>query len=254
MTLWRNTFQIPRMLTAGEASILRRFSPVPKVTVCLVFLVLSVSFGRYDWMGCMVFACIPFFIALTAEVPVCDLLKRCCMAFPFVLCAGIANCFFDRNPVEIFSWWEVSGGVVSLFVLMMKTLAAVGMVLTLTACTPMTEIAGALRRFHVPCVLILQLQLLFRYLWLLMEESRNVVQAYFLRNPECRIIPYRDWGNVVGRLFLRTVERAGAIYRAMQCRLFHAGNPLSAAASGSLKEWVEASFLMLLLFILRYFL
>ena len=42
---------------------------------------------------------------------------------------------------------------------------------------------------------------------------------------------------ICGRLFLRSVERAEGVYRAMQCRLFHAGERLPPGEAGTPLEW-----------------
>ena len=83
------------------------------------------------------------------------------------------------------------------------------------------------------------------------EEARHVRNAWFLRNPGRRSIPPREWGAVAGRLFLRTAERAGTVYRAMQCRLFHAGRPLPATEKGTPAEWCMTVLALLLLLTLR---
>lgn len=240
----------PSEAVAGTGP-LHRVGPLPKVVFTLAFLMLTVSFGRYDWRGCLLFAAVPFLLAAAGRLPVRNIFMRTLAALPFVLCAGIANCFFDQTPAEFAAGFRLPGGILSLFVLILKTSATVGLVQALAASTPMSGIAGALRSLHVPCILILQLQLLFRYLALMMEEARNVKDAYFLRNPRSGTIPLHDWGALVGRLFLRTVERAGAIYRAMQCRLFHAGRPLPAAAKSSPAEWGGTVIALLFLLILR---
>ncbi len=235
----------------AKRAALRRIAPVPKTTFCIAFLALAISFPRYDALGCVLFAFVPLLLALIGRVPLAPLGRRVLAALPFVLCAGIANCFFDHARIELLPGIFAPGGVVSLLVLILKTCATVGMVLLLTATTPFNEIAGALHRLHVPCLLILQLQLLFRYLALVMEEARNVSNAYFLRNPECRLVPLRDWGPLVGRLFLRSVERSNAVWRAMQCRLFHAGNPLPSTSGSSWAEWLGTAASIGILFVLR---
>lgn len=234
------TFQkfIPAVDIAPSDTRWRCFSPLPKVCFSIGFLFLTVSFNRYDWMGCVIFSFVPFILAKFGALSVRRLLRRTLVALPFVLCAGIANLFFDRSRVMIYGDFSLSGGMVSLVVLTAKTLATVGMALTMGAVTPMREISGALARLHVPCLFILQIQLLFRYLFLLMEEAQHVTDAYFLRNPACRIVPVRDWGALVGRLFLRSAERATEVYRAMQCRLFRADAPLPPAANGMITEWI----------------
>ena len=239
---------------ALQNSVLRRISPLVKVCFTLGFLLLTVSLQRYDWRGCTVFALCPFLFAIIGKIRVGGLFRMTLGAFPFVLCAGISNLFFDRTPVAVWNTWTLNGGVIALIVLLGKTLATVGMVMTLSAATPMQEISGVLVRLHVPCLLVLQVQFLFRYLFLLLEEARNVGNAYFLRNPAVRAVPLKDWGTLVGRLFLRSVERANCIYKAMQCRLFHAGNPLPNASKGSWQEWSAGALIFGGLILVRIYL
>ena len=236
-------------VVSGRA--LARFSPLPKVCFVLGFLVLTVSFDRYDWSGSSLFAVIPFLLAWSGGVSAGGVLRRAVLALPFVLCAGVANLFFDRNPVAFAAGTTLPGGVLSCWVLAAKTLATTGMVLLLTATTSISGISGALVRLRVPCLLILQMQLFCRYLVLTAEEARNLVNGYLLRNPGCRIVPVRDWGMLCGRLFLRSVDRADAVDRAMQCRLFLAGEPLPPGEAGSAAQWCGCIFAFSLLCVLR---
>ena len=182
---------LQQMRHTAASSPFCRIAPLPKVCFVLGFLLLTVSFGHYSLAGAVLFALTPFLLAVRGGVPAGTLFCRALTALPFVLCAGIANLFFDR----------------------------------------------------LPCLLILVLQLLYRYLFLLAEEAVNLRNAYFLRNPGCRVIPVREWGVLTGRLFIKSVERADAVYAAMQCRLFRAGAPLRAGRQGSWNEW--AGFVLL---------
>ncbi len=250
------SFSLPEFFPGAESSVshgrLSELSPLVKVCFVLGFLFLTVSFGRYDWKGSTLFACMPFLLAMVGRVSAGKLLRRAVWALPFVVCTGAANLFFDREPTTFAADIMLPGGVISFWVLMAKTLATTGMVLLLAATTSISGISGALVRLHVPCLLILQLQLLCRYLVLTAEEARNLANGYFLRNPGCRLIPVRDWGMLCGRLFLRSVERADAVYRAMQCRLFRAGDPLPAGRAGSGVEWTICLLLFGILCALRW--
>ncbi len=235
---------LPLSSVAPDSSPLRRIAPLPKVVFLAAFLILTVSLGRYDWMGAALFSFLPLLFSLVGGVSPWRIFIRMAAAWPFVLCAGIANCFFDRTPVEWLPGLTTTGGVVSLAVLIGKTTAAIGMTLLLAASTPMSEMTGALARLHVPRILILQLQFMFRYLGVLVEEARNASNAYFLRNPHRKRIPVRDWGALIGRLFLRTVQRANAVHAAMQCRLFRLDAPLPRCAAGGVAEWTGVLLLL----------
>ena len=237
-------------IPAPAESFLRRRAPLPKVCFTILFLVRTVCISSYALAGTVLFATMPFMVAAAAKLPVSVLLFRIIPALPFILCTGIANLFFDHAQVAVFSL-ELSGGTVALLVLIAKTLASVGMVLVLTSTTAFRDLAGALRCLHVPCLLILVLQQQFRYLALLAQEARNMRNACFMRNPECRITPLREWGNLAGRLFIKSAVHADAVHAAMQCRLFHAGKPLPARGKGSPLEWCIIILLSVLLCLLR---
>ncbi len=236
---------------AAGRSLFASVSPLPKVCMTLSFLVFAVSLDRHDLIGGAVFAAVPLLLALAGGVGVVRMLRRAAAALPFVLCAGAADVFFDRAPVTCAGVVTVSGGVCSLLVLVAKTLATTEMVLLLAASSTLTDISGALVRLRVPCILVLQMQLLLRYMVLTAAEARGMANAYRLRNAGCGFIPMRDWGMLCGCLFLRSVGRADAVYKSMQCRLFHAGRPLTAAADGTFGEWCSAAVWFVLLLVLR---
>ncbi len=242
--------------TLHELSILnqdggQQYAPLPKVLTTIVFLIITVSFGRYDWLGTLVFSTIPFAAAVIISVRTIQMFKQTLVALPFVLCTGIANCFFDFTPVIILNQFVAPGGWVSLTVLIFKTLASVGAVLLLAKTTSMTDITAALSSLHVPCILVMQIQLLFRYLILVLEELRISVQAYFMRAGQKRLIPLKDWAKIIGGLLIKSLDRANAVYLAMQCRLFDARNPLPASRKASAEQWLAAVLCMQFFLLIR---
>lgn len=238
-------------VTAAEANSFRQLAPAPKIFTALSFIALTVSFSRYDWAGTAIFAVLPFLTARFGNVRLAPMLSRVLAALPFVCCAGIANCFFDRDQVTVIGEFTLPGGIISLFVLLAKASGTIGAALLLTATTPINETAAVLTRCRVPCIIVLQLQFFSRYLLITAQEARNAVCAYRLRRPNRRLIPAGDWGKIAGRLFLRAVQRAEAVHCAMRCRLFHAGNPLPAAGKAPIAEWRVAWVLIALLISLR---
>lgn len=229
-----------------------QIAPFPKTVFVLAYLILLVSIRRYDWLRALLFAAFPCVLARAGGLSIGFFLRRTLAALPFVVCAGLANLFFDRAPQPFLPGLSAPGGVLSFLVLAEKTLGSVFMVLLLSTTTPMQGLAGALTRLHVPCLLVVQIQLLFRYLFVLADEARTRVQAYQLRNPGVRAIPLRDWGGIVGRLFLRSVGRANGVYRAMACRLYRADAPLPTGDAGTAREWTGVFILFLGLCLLRF--
>ena len=78
----------------------------------------------------------------------------------------------------------------------------------------------ALRRLGMPDVLTTQLLLLYRYIFVLGEESLRISRARALRSRGRRGMGLRVHAQLLGRLLLRTFARAQRVYLAMKCRGF----------------------------------
>lgn len=234
--------------------VLSGFHALPKTVCVSIFIVLAVSFGRYDIAGTGVFAVIPFALSrLSANTGL--LFKRTLCALGFVVLAGAANCFFDTRKIVYSSGLELQGGVASLIVLIFKTFATAGAATLLVSTSGADEITRSLRKLGVPGILVFQIRMMIRYIELVFAEALSMKNAYFLRNPSRRTIPVSDWGKLAGQLFIRTNERSKRIYLAMKCRLFdfsemdreNFDNP-------SKRHWIICACAILIFAILRCFL
>ena len=72
----------------------------------------------------------------------------------------------------------------------------------------------------MPDVLVTQLLLLFRYIFVLGDEAGRMGQARRLRSFGRRGMGWRVYGQMLGQLLLRTFARAQRIYLAMKARGF----------------------------------
>ena len=229
-------------------------SPLAKILTACAYLVLAVSFRIHDIVGTTVFATLPFAFAAICRISPLFLLKRAALALPFILFAGLANCWYDRAAVAVLPGMALPGGIVALLTMICKTLGTVATIALLSATTSISDISKALSSLHVPCIIVLQIQLLFRYLLLSFEEARTVTTAYHLRAPSSRKIPLRNWGAIIARSFLRAAQRGDTIYLAMQCRLFDARRPLPKAKRPTPREWLATILSIVALCGLRFFL
>ena len=201
---------------------LHRISPTIKIAATFAYIVAVVSFGVYDFSGLVPFAAYPIIAASAGEIPYGLLFKRTLIALPFVAFAGTANIIFDRAPVELAFGLKITGGMLSFAVLILKTLLTVSAVLVLAATTPLNAIASGLKRFGLPCILVLQFVMTWRYLEVLIDEAERMFHAYVLRSPDGKFVKFKDWPMMAGQLFLRAYDRAERVYGAMQCRGFDA--------------------------------
>lgn len=206
-------------LAAGK-TLLHRIHPLAKLVVTLVYLICVMSLGRYELTKLTAFVIYPVILMAFSDIPWGMIFKRAVVAIPFCLFAGISNLIVDQNVMVTIGSLSITGGVLSFVVLIGRTLLCVSAVLILVALTPFMALMDQLRRLHVPELFVMLLEMVYRYIGVLLEESTNMITAFRLRSNGGKWPDIHCFGAFVGQLFLKSVDRAERIYQAMQCRLY----------------------------------
>jgi len=205
---------------AEKKTIVHAVHPFAKLLTTTVFLVVVVSFGKYEVSQLLPLFFYPVLIMVLGEIPAVPILKRMLIAVPFVIGIGIFNPLFDKNTLTVFSWVQISAGWVSFLSLLIKTGLTVAAALLLVATTGMTRVALTLRMVRVPRLFVLQLLLTYRYITVLMEEVARILRAYALRSPFEKGVRFGAWGSLAGHLLLKTFDRSQRVFQSMRCRGF----------------------------------
>jgi cobalt/nickel transport system permease protein len=120
--------------------------------------------------------------------------------------------------VAVLTLLRPNGWPVFLGIMMKSTLSLFAMIL-LSNTTPFTDLLAVLRRIHVPHILITILALMYRYLFVLIDEAERMRRARESRSPGAgRSSRWVAHAGLIGQLFVRSSERAERIYAAMSAR------------------------------------
>lgn len=204
-------------LSAGKTAI-HRLHPLTKLLSAFIIIVITASFGRYEFARLAPFLFYPFILMALAELPYKLLLSRALIALPFCLFAGITNVIIDREAAFVVGGIMISYGVLSLITILLKVYLCVMAALILVATTPFTELTAQLRRLRIPVVLVMVFEMTYRYIGVLFEEVRSMMTAYRLRSGNRRSIDIRHMGPFAGHLIIRGFDRAERVHAAMRCR------------------------------------
>lgn len=208
---------------------IHRLDPRTKLCATIFFIVMVVSFPKYEVSGLVPFILFPVLFFSLGDIPVKFIMKKALLVSFFAFFIGIFNPLFDRQPIYIFYGVAVSGGWVSFLSIMLKFFLTITSALLLIATTSFPGICRALQKFGVPDIFISQLLFLYRYIFVLVEEAMKVIRARDMRSFGKKGREIKVFTGIVGALFLRTVERAERIYQAMLSRgfsgKFHAIKP-----------------------------
>ncbi|MBZ4688082.1 MAG: cobalt/nickel transport system permease protein [Clostridia bacterium] len=205
---------------AEKRTIIHNIHPLMKVLTTGVYLMVTVSFGKYELSGLLPLIFYPVVLITLADIPIVPIFKRVLLVLPLIIGIGLFNPLFDKNPMIVLPWIQISGGWISFFSILIKGFLTILAALILIATTGMTRIASALRIMRIPRLFIMQLLLTYRYISVLIEEVGRVVRAYSLRSPGEKGIRFSNWGSLTGQLLIRTLERAQRVYHSMCCRGF----------------------------------
>ena len=191
--------------------------PLVKLLVTVFYIVMVVSFSKYDLSGLAAMFIYPFAGFMLSEISFSDSLRRLKIVLPFVLIIGILNPFLDKTAVQLGAF-VVRGGVISMITLMMKCIFTVLAAYLLIATTTFERICYALEQLHFPKIMITQIMLMYRYIFMLINEVNRISQAYALRAPGQNGIHISAWGSLVGQLLFRTIDRGTLVYESMVLR------------------------------------
>jgi cobalt/nickel transport system permease protein len=182
-----------------------RFSSVLFLHFLLLVAGVAVSPWRFwpVWAGVAVALAS---IAAASRVPVRFLLARLLLLEPFAL--GVA----------LLSLLQPDGGRTFLALLIKSTLCLATLLL-LANTTPFSGLLALMRRMRVPSLLVTVIALMYRYVFVVIDEAERLQRARASRAFSARRAQsWRGTAALVGRLFVRSSERAERVYAAMCAR------------------------------------
>ena len=205
---------------ARQDTVIHRLDPRGKVVTTLVFVLAVVSFGKYEVSAQFPFLLYPVVLASMGHLPRRYLLRQLVIVSPFAVLVGVFNPLLDREVLVQLGPLGVSGGWVSFASIMMRFLLTVSASLVLVGTTGLDSICLALSRLKVPRAFVVQLMLVYRYLFVLGDEARRVIMAHALRAGSARRVSLKVFRSLAGGLLVRAIDRAHRVYVAMLCRGF----------------------------------
>ena len=158
------------------------------------------------------------------RLPVRGLMARAALVLPF------------SATFALLTWW--SGDPKRAIALAEKSFLSGLAALVLIASTPLAELLRGLGSLGVPRPLILVVQFLYRYLFVISEQAQHMRLAACCRRGlgRARRSRFHAAAGAIGVLFARSWERADGIYRAMLARGFSGHFSLLAPAHFGLAD------------------
>jgi cobalt/nickel transport system permease protein len=165
---------------------------------------------------------------LAAGLPVGGVLLRAGVVLPFAGTFALIS--------------ALSGDAARAWSLVAKSYLSAVAVLLLTGTTPLPQLLRGLESMRVPRLLVLVVQFIHRYLFVISEQAQHMRQAAacrgsFRRGAARRTSRFQAAAGALSVLFARSYGRAEAVHRAMLSRGFTGRFPLLAAPAVTASDW-----------------
>lgn len=121
--------------------------------------------------------------------------------------------------------------------------ASVLIALTMLGGVEPVRFGAALRGLHVPERLTRLFVFTARYVTLIGDEGRRLHDAMRARafRPRSNLHTWRSYGNLIGMLLVRALDRAHRVEEAMLCRGFAGHFPRAVQARPPVRDWIAVS-------------
>lgn len=201
-----------------------------KLVMALGFIFATTSIPPGKWTGFAIMMALVWVAAGVSRVGLVRVFFRSLVAIPFILIA-LPTVFTKPGAplfeldLALFALTGTQEGLDFFISVLLKSWASVTAAVVLTATTPPLRLLDALRSLRVPAVLVAIVMLMYRYLFVLVEEAQSMMRARAARSAAIGrksggslVWRAKSAGGMAGSLFIRTLDRSERIYLAMVAR------------------------------------
>jgi cobalt/nickel transport system permease protein len=196
-----------------------------KLIVALALIVCVASFPKYEIAGLVPFFAAPVTLGILGRVPARPILRLLVAAAPFAVLVGLFNPLLDRVSVPLWGSVTIAAGWLSFFSIVLRFMLTVSMALVLVSTTSLPGLLHGLLQMRAPRPFVTQIQFLYRYLFLLIEEGQTMSRARRLRDPRRLHAGLGVLKQMLSSLLWKTWDRADRVYRSMKARGFQGDVP-----------------------------
>ncbi len=216
-----------------RGSFIHRLDARIKFVLTLVFILTVALTPHGAWPVYIILFSLILAIELLSEIGVGYVLKRASLALLFVLAAfpvifTLEGPVLARLPLGPWMLTIYQPGLERFISIALKSWISVQAAIVLATTTPFPELLSAMRAVRIPRLLVAIFGLMWRYLFVLADETLRMIRARASRSGESDRPGLKKggslaWraritGSMAGSLFLRAFERSDRIYTAMLSR------------------------------------
>lgn len=208
------------------ASKIRDWNPSFKVAFSGLTLLLCIVLNN-QLVSLAVIVSMAYLTVVKGGLPLGAYLSVLMIPLTFIILSTVAiGIDFSSQPIGQFNLYLGFGYLYTsiaklkeMLFLMMKVFGAISAMIMMTLSTPSSEIIGVLRKAHVPKLIIELMNLIYRYIFILLDVFNNMRNSADSRQGYCDFkTSCQTFGNVASNMLVLSLKKANAYYTAMEAR------------------------------------
>ena len=186
-----------------------RLDPRLKTLISAIFIIFIILTKPNSFFAFSLYGVLIAVLILISKAPLLFILKRSLAVIPFVLMVGIFNLVSGRE------------GFVLFMNILIKSYLSILCLILLVTTTKFSELLRAFEKLGCPKIITMIMSFMYRYIFVIEDELMKMRQAKESRSVGgSRYFHAKALANMLGTLFIRSYERAEAVYLAMCARGF----------------------------------
>lgn len=203
--------------------------PRAKLFSSFALIIICVTTPPEIWWAFLIYLAILAVLIAASRLPIKYVLSRSLIALPFILVVAVClplmadkgGVVYHLGPIRI-----PRAGLVTLWNVSIKSFTSLTCAILLSSTTTFGDMMHGLERMHVPRFFTLVSAFMYRYVFIIIDQTERMKRARDSRNYKGRWIwQARVIGYMIASLFLRSQERAERVYQAMCARGFNGTFP-----------------------------
>lgn len=208
------------------ASAIRGWNPYFKTVFSLIILILCIAYDNF-YVSLAIVTAMAYITVCLGRLSLRRYASLLAIPIAFMLLGGTAIALgVSKNPIGqyrlhlgFFYVYASKESMLRMLRLLFKSFGAVSAIYMLTLSTPASEIIVALRSARVPKIMIELMNMIYRYIFILMDAQIRMKNAAASRLGYC---DYRtslvSFGKIASNLFIVSIKKGIAYYQALESR------------------------------------
>jgi len=195
------------------------------ITLVNIFFIVSVAAGNYLILA--FYFLVTIIVVLLFKPKFKQLAKRVSLVFLYPFFISIFIPFANEGAalakidLKVLTLAVTDNGLAIFATVLIKSFLSILLLASLIVSTDEIELLHGLRKIHLPRIIVSIIFLMYRYIFLIVEESRTgqmAIKSRVFQKSYCTV--NKRLMHVMGNLFIKSLDRAENVYRSMESRGF----------------------------------